>query len=76
MARDRDWSLVHRHFALVTGRYGDIVGRWDVVNEPVEPQHDADGLRRSAFLQAFGPDYIRRAFDSASAALVARCRAA
>lgn len=65
--RDRDWGLVHRHFALVTGRYGDLVGRWDVVNEPVEPKHDADGLRQSAFLKAFGPDYIRRAFDSARA---------
>lgn len=65
MQRDRDWGLVHRHFALVTGRYGEQVRLWDVVNEPVEPQHQADGLRESAFLAAFGPDYIRRAFDSA-----------
>ena len=63
--RDRDWGLVHRHFALAIGRYGDLVARWDVVNEPIEPNHDADGLRESAFLGAFGPDYIRRAFDSA-----------
>lgn len=64
MARD-GWEAVHRYFATVIGRYGDLVDRWDVVNEPVEPQDDADGLRRSAFHAAFGPDYVRRALDSA-----------
>ena len=61
------WEVVHRYFAAVIGRYGDVIDRWDVVNEPVEPMDDADGLRRSPFLDAFGPDYIRRALDSARA---------
>lgn len=65
MQRDRDWGLVHRHFAMVTSRYGDQIRCWDVVNEPIEPTHDAGGLRDSCFLRAFGPDYIRRALDSA-----------
>ena len=38
---------------------------WDVVNEPIETGHRMDGLRRSVFLEAFGPDYIRRALVEA-----------
>ena len=40
---------------------------WDVVNEPIETGHRMDGLRRNVFLEAFGPDYIRRALVEARA---------
>jgi endo-1,4-beta-xylanase len=45
-------------------RYGETITRWDVVNEPIDPQ-GPDGLRASPFLNAFGPDYVRRALESA-----------
>jgi mono/diheme cytochrome c family protein len=61
----RDWRLVSRHFAAVMQRHGDTIHQWDVVNEPIETGYRMDGLRRSVFLEAFGPDYIRRAFVEA-----------
>ena len=61
----RDWRLVSRHFAAVMQRYGDAIHQWDVVNEPIETGYRMDGLRRSVFLEAFGPDYIRRALVEA-----------
>ena len=61
----RDWRLVSRHFAAVMQRHGDAIHQWDVVNELIETGYRMDGLRRSVFLEAFGPDYIRRAFVEA-----------
>jgi len=61
----RDWRLISRHFASVMPRYGDAITQWDVVNEPIETGHRMDGLRRNVFLEAFGPDYIRRALVEA-----------
>ena len=63
----RDWRLVSRHLASVLPRYGDAIIQWDVVNEPIETGHRWDGLRRNVFLEAFGPDYIRRALVEARA---------
>lgn len=59
------WGLVHKHFASVIPRYGDVIEQWDVVNEPIDTGHRMDGLRENAFLRAFGPDYIRRALEDA-----------
>lgn len=64
----RDWRLITRHFAALMQRYGDVVTQWDVVNEPIEAGYRWDGLRRSVFLEAFGPDYIRRALVEARTA--------
>jgi endo-1,4-beta-xylanase len=48
-------------------RYAGELHSWDVVNEPLEPDHgQKDGLRETPFLAAFGPDYIQTAFREAS----------
>jgi endo-1,4-beta-xylanase len=67
MAAPGGWNIIQSFFAAVMQRYGQVVRYWDVVNEPVEPMDDADGLRRSPFLSAFGPDYVRRALETARA---------
>jgi endo-1,4-beta-xylanase len=66
MLRERqDWNLIARYFGSVIPRYGDVIGQWEVVNEPLDPGHRTDGLRESVFLEAFGPDYIGRALAQA-----------
>ena len=64
---ERDgWMDVARYFGSVIPRYGDVIGCWDVVNEPVEiADGRGDGLRRNVFMEAFGPDYIGRALHEA-----------
>lgn len=63
----RDWSLVSEHFVRVLGRYGQRIGDWDVINEPIDTQGGAGDLRRNVFHRAFGPTYIERALDEARA---------
>jgi len=65
----RGWGLAHRWFDAVLARYQDRVRLWDVVNEPVaaDAEGGAGGLRRNLFHQAFGPDYVRQALDTAHA---------
>lgn len=65
MASTRDWALIEDHFAKVIGRYGGRVREWDVVNEPIEPDHGGRGLRHNQFFKAFGADYIERALVTA-----------
>jgi len=67
LREQRNWALIARHFAAVIRRYGDAIAEWDVVNEPIETGHRTDGLRPNMFLEAFGPDYIRRALVEARA---------
>jgi endo-1,4-beta-xylanase len=50
----------------VVGRYAGKLHSWDVVNEPFWPGHKAPGgYRLGPWYDAFGTDYIRRAFDRA-----------
>lgn len=65
IARTKDWKHVETHFQRVMTRYGNHTREWDVVNEPIEPNDQRDGLRNNQFLKAFGPDYIEWAFWSA-----------
>ncbi len=65
LATRPDWTLIRRFFASVIPRFGDSIEEWEVVNEPIETGFRMDGLRRSPFLDAFGPDYIRRALEEA-----------
>lgn len=66
LAEQPDWGIVRRFLSSVVPRYGEVTNTWDVVNEAIEPGHGrADGLRISPYLTAFGPDYIRRAFEDA-----------
>jgi endo-1,4-beta-xylanase len=52
------------HIRTVVPRYADVVTSWDVVNEVIDPSQ-ADGLRRSRWLELTGTDYIDRAFQVA-----------
>lgn len=69
-------EILREHIDTVVGRYAGRVRSWDVVNEAVERNDGRpDGLRRSGWLTAMGPDYIPLAFEAArradpSAALV------
>ena len=51
----------------VVARYIGKLQSWDVVNEPFWPGHNAPGgFRVGPWYDAFGPDYIRRAFQRAA----------
>ncbi|MBU6462969.1 MAG: endo-1,4-beta-xylanase [Bradyrhizobium sp.] len=51
----------------VVGRYIGKLQSWDVVNEPFWPGHHAPGgFRLGPWYDAFGTDYIRRAFARAA----------
>jgi endo-1,4-beta-xylanase len=51
----------------IVGRYAGRLQSWDVVNEPFWPGHRAPGgFRTGPWYDAFGPDYIRLAFERAA----------
>lgn len=51
----------------VVGRYRGKLQSWDIVNEPFWPGHRAPGgFRVGPWYDAFGPDYVRRAFERAA----------
>ncbi|MDX3774075.1 endo-1,4-beta-xylanase [Chromatiaceae bacterium AAb-1] len=61
-ARVRYW--LERHIDEVAGRYAGRFHSWDVVNEPMWPDHKKElGLRSGAWLRAMGPDYVKKAFE-------------
>ncbi len=58
-----------RHIDEVCGRYAGRLHSWDVVNEPLWPQHgNPGGLRSGPWYDALGRDYIKRSFLRAEAA--------
>lgn len=61
----RDWRLVADHMQRVLGRYGETIGVWDVVNEPIDTQGGRQGLRRNTFHRVFGAGYIAEALETA-----------
>lgn len=57
------------HITKTCRRFAGRMQSWDVVNEPVKiASGRADGLRRTAFLEQIGPDYLDLAFGAARAA--------
>jgi endo-1,4-beta-xylanase len=62
-----DWPLLASFITSTLDRYHDnSFIHWDVLNEVIEPRDGRpDGLRKSTYLNAFGPDYIQRALDLA-----------
>ncbi len=59
-------EILYEHIDGVVGRYAGRVRSWDVVNEAIERNdRRPDGLRRSPWLDALGPDYIPMAFEAA-----------
>jgi len=65
MSEQGGWAVLQHHLAATLGHYNSTVQTWDVVNEAVDDNGRADGLRENIFLRAFGPDYIRAAFEEA-----------
>jgi endo-1,4-beta-xylanase len=56
------------HLERTVARYAGRLTSWDVVNEPLDPDHGrSGGLRSSPFLDAFGPGYVGEAFRKAAA---------
>jgi endo-1,4-beta-xylanase len=59
-------KLLVEHIQAVMGRYRGRVHSWDVVNEAIFPKdNQPDGLRKSFWYEAIGPDYIDLAFRTA-----------
>ena len=54
------------HIERTVGRYKGRVHSWDVVNEPIWPDHEKpNGLRDGIWLDTIGPKYIDIAFQTA-----------
>ena len=67
MSVDERRSFFDSYIDEVVGRYGGKLQSWDVVNEPFWPGHRAPGgFRLGPWYDAFGTDYIRRAFERAA----------
>lgn len=59
-------SFFDGYIEAVVGRYVGKLQSWDVVNEPFWPGHKAPGgYRLGPWHEAFGTDYVRRAFERA-----------
>lgn len=56
-------KLMEEYILPLVSRYRGKIFSWDVVNEAIRPQDGLEnGLRKSPWLKALGPDYIERAF--------------
>jgi endo-1,4-beta-xylanase len=58
-------DAMREHITRVMDHYRDVVGVWDVVNEPIT---DRGRLRNSVFMRRLGPGFIADAFRTARAA--------
>ncbi|MGY4234692.1 endo-1,4-beta-xylanase [Bradyrhizobium sp. USDA 4449] len=57
------------HIERLVGRYSGRIKSWDVVNEPIWPDHGKPGgLRDGVWLRTLGPQYIDTSFRAARAA--------
>lgn len=67
--RDAAAKAITEHIGQVCRHYAGKVQSWDVVNEGLKLEHGrAGGLRKTAFLDQIGPEYIDLAFHAARAA--------
>lgn len=66
-AAARRAGVMEQHIARVMGRYKGRLHSVDVVNEAIDYKNSAaDGLRRTPWLDAYGADYVRLAFEVAA----------
>jgi endo-1,4-beta-xylanase len=69
MSTDRRRAFFDAYIDEVVARYRGRLQSWDVVNEPFWPGHRAPGgFRLGPWYDAFGADYVRRAFVRAAQA--------
>jgi endo-1,4-beta-xylanase len=67
MSADERRKFFDAYIEEVVMRFAGRLQSWDVVNEPFWPGHHAPGgFRMGPWYDAFGPDYIRRAFERAA----------
>ena len=67
MSADERRAFFDSYIEEVVARFAGRLQSWDVVNEPFWPGHHAPGgFRIGPWYDAFGPDYIRRAFERAA----------
>ena len=67
MSTDERRAFFDSYIEEVVMRFAGRLQSWDVVNEPFWPGHHAPGgFRVGPWYDAFGPDYIRRAFERAA----------
>ena len=52
--------VMRDHLTAITARYGQEIGRWIVVNEPLE--YGGTAVYRNHFYNVLGPDYISETF--------------
>jgi endo-1,4-beta-xylanase len=63
-------AVYEQHIRAVLGHFGSQLASWDVVNEAIwTPDGLPYSLRRCVFQEAFGADYIPRAFSIARTVL-------
>jgi len=70
LGRDEALDNLRTHIETVVDHFGDRVLSWDVVNEamsdnPPNPSDWEASLRKSAWYNAIGPDYVEQAFLAA-----------
>jgi len=69
LSRAEKQKALDRHVDETVGYFAGRLPSWNVVNEPFWPGHGLIGdFRGGPWLQAFGPDYVSRAFKRAQAA--------
>ncbi|MBY0380669.1 MAG: endo-1,4-beta-xylanase [Xanthobacteraceae bacterium] len=67
MSKSERQTFFDGYIEEVVGRYIGKLHSWDIVNEPFWPGHKAPGgYRLGPWYDAFGTDYIRRAFERAN----------
>ncbi|UTD28275.1 glycoside hydrolase [Bradyrhizobium sp. WD16] len=67
MSKAERQTYFDQYIEEVVGRYAGRLQSWDIVNEPFWPGHKAPGgYRLGPWYDAFGTDYIRRAFERAT----------
>jgi endo-1,4-beta-xylanase len=66
MSKSERQAFFDGYIEEVVGRYVGKLHSWDIVNEPFWPGHKAPGgYRVGPWYDAFGTDYVRRAYERA-----------